>query len=448
MYLVFLFITMSLACIYFINKHFSRMLTVNPLWFFIYSIFITNLVQAIGFILYDDVIIDLTYVPAYFDVMPYSAFFSLLFYILLSLFIYVFFTKLLNPKLVSNGFNFYSNDIQVKRSGLIIASMLFFTIVTYGMIKMASVSGFSLTEMLLLSSKHLEVSDYGPARIISNGQFRVLTGFAIPVFLLVIAYYLYKSVIPNKLEITLLVFLFLLAAIPMYVFSARGGLVYLIFSMFLMLIMLNKINLRFLILGFLVTFVFLSLMTANRYGVDLIDEPLIVVKAIMLYGGGNSLFNNAVVFNYIQNNGDIFYGSSYIGALLFFVPRFIYPDKPLISFDEYIATSVYGLNTSGLQAIPAGMYNELLLNFGLFGIVLGLIFYTFLIVFVIYFFLSFKNGFLRFALMTIIFPKFMLKLIGSGLGFALMETILLLIPLLVSYYLIFKLPPLRFFHAK
>ena len=66
-------------------------------------------------------------------------------------------------------------------------------------------------------------------------------------------------------------------------------------------------------------------------------------------------------------------GSTFLDTFLILIPRSIFPEKESVNIDTLIASEIYGNYTIGSGATPPGMIGEMIFNFGLIGIPLGLI---------------------------------------------------------------------------
>lgn len=71
------------------------------------------------------------------------------------------------------------------------------------------------------------------------------------------------------------------------------------------------------------------------------------------------------IYAKVPNQTDFLYGESYLGALLFFIPRSIWNDKPH-GTGYYVGRNVFGLSQAG---VPPGETAEAYYNFGFFGLI-------------------------------------------------------------------------------
>jgi hypothetical protein len=84
----------------------------------------------------------------------------------------------------------------------------------------------------------------------------------------------------------------------------------------------------------------------------------------------------AMVINYVDQHHIRFYGESYWFLTYWFIPRAIWPDKPMVNRGLWVRTEVYGRSptSSAPQTVPGDFY----INFGLWGVVIGFFLFGFL----------------------------------------------------------------------
>jgi hypothetical protein len=66
-------------------------------------------------------------------------------------------------------------------------------------------------------------------------------------------------------------------------------------------------------------------------------------------------------------------GSTFLDMFSILIPRSLFPEKQTVNIDTLIASEVFGNHILGAGAVPPGMIGEMMFNFGLIGIPLGLI---------------------------------------------------------------------------
>jgi len=90
----------------------------------------------------------------------------------------------------------------------------------------------------------------------------------------------------------------------------------------------------------------------------------------VLYSGYFLDINMPIVLIDRFDTGDVFFGASYFGWLIGWIPRSIWEGKPALALGPYVKTEVLGLwgTIGGLNPTSSG---EAYLNFGYFGVVVG-----------------------------------------------------------------------------
>lgn len=307
---------------------------------------------------------------------------------------------------------------------------LLFIFVLIGLVWLSSELSVDLSDILFGSKKWLAESSSSAVVFESNGYARFLIGLGTPVFLYLFAKDVFYGQV-RKLSVRLKLFvIFLIAFLPQVMLSARGAAIYILVAMFFVLFSLGKVKSKHVVIGSVLIVFLLSMLTILRMESE--DEVSFIsgVEARVFYGGGSSLFNTSVIADsYLNTPAEIKYGASYIGLLFAWVPRALWSEKPVFAYDQQIANDIYGIYGYGFQAIPAGVVGELIMNFGPF---LSIVFLAVLVwlVGVAYGLLKMKESdFFYFTLRCVVFPRFMIKLYGSGIGFAVMDFLLIAIPL-------------------
>lgn len=402
----------------------------NPLLYLIYSVITASFFQSLAFLIATkDRIIDTVVIDSHVEEMPITAVALMISFLLFSLALLFFLRKVkirqinMPPSLI------------LKKSRLLTIFVLTAIVVLGSLAVFAVTTGTSLVQLLVTSEKRLVMSEYGASTFESHGHLRILAKMAMPLFLFYVASFIYIKRKPSHFDWFIILSLAILAFIPAFTFSNRGAIAYAGISIMVMLLVAGRLNFRKALFFGIIGIVTFSVMSAFRYGVDFYANPFIGLESYFYYGGGNSIFNNTMILEYVLKDGQLKLGESYLGALSFPVPRVLWPEKPLIALDEFNAYMVYKIGGAGAQAIPAGMLGELMLNFGIFFLPIGIILFAFLVAYSYKFVISTKNPFLSFLMRTIIFPRFFMKLIGSGFGFAIMEAFIIGLPIFLIYWI-------------
>lgn len=330
-----------------------------------------------------------------------------------------------------NAKNYICLKRSLKNQNLIITSSLILVLI--GIFLFAKNNQISILEFLLNSSKQLKESSSNLVEFESDGYLRLLIGIGTPVFLFYFAYYLYQNQWNTRRRLVVMI-LFIAAAYPQYALSARGSLLYSFIAIFFMLIILKKLTPTRLILGLIIVTTLFSLATSARLNDGETIDILYGLSQRVFYGGGISLFNTSYITeNFIQNGIPYKYGASLLGLATAFIPRSIWPEKPVFAYDQEIARSVYGITGFGFQAIPAGLPIELLMNF---GFIFSVIVYSLILLIIKKIYtksITLEDGFLSLIIRSIIIPKLISKLFASGIGFAVMDTLVIAIPVFLIY---------------
>lgn len=309
-------------------------------------------------------------------------------------------------------------------------------LVLVGVLVFASSSGVGVLALFENSSKRIVESVGTAVEFESNGYARFLAGIGGPAFLFYISYFMFYEKKVGKWELVLGGVLFLSAVLPQYMLSARGAALYIFLSIFYMLIIKRLLTVKRLFIGVVVVLMFFSFLTAARYGDDAHGQGgiLYAVESRMFYGGGVSLFNTTIIAKTYHDEGaDIYGGASYLGILTAPIPRAVWPDKPSFAYDQIVARSIYSIGGFGAQAIPAGVIGESMMNFGYYLSWVSVAFFVWLSIFIHNRIRSLKWKYYSFVLRGVVYPKFASKIFASGLGFALMDAVLILVVVSLLY---------------
>ena len=117
-------------------------------------------------------------------------------------------------------------------------------------------------------------------------------------------------------------------------------------------------------------------------------------KDYTLLNNLNGAFGNHenIVWLIQEKNDVFFYGETYLAGFANFIPRNIWKDKPLGAgpkMKNFINPGSYVVGKKGNTSLTTGFFNELYMNFGVIGILLGGWFFGFLLK---YLFIKLKNA--------------------------------------------------------
>ncbi len=79
----------------------------------------------------------------------------------------------------------------------------------------------------------------------------------------------------------------------------------------------------------------------------------------------------AHIINAIPEKIDYQYGASLTTILIAWIPRELWPDKPVTNVDNTIGMKVFGASTFGSGGVPPGLIAELYWNFWIPGVLIG-----------------------------------------------------------------------------
>jgi hypothetical protein len=334
------------------------------------------------------------------------------------------------------------NFINIKFNRLPIVTLFIFILITFALYLMAKNTGVGFFQLITSSSKQYVLSEGGVASFNANGYSRTLARFGMPFFLVLAAIKLIIikcQVACSKKQIFLLnacLFISIVPAfLPQYVLSSRGYFMFGFFSIMFMSMLNGFLTIKKLLLFLCFAICIFSLMSALRYDGDGSQASILDgITHLLFYGGGNSIFNQSLIYEYISDGGGLHWGDIYLGIMSLPIPRSFWEAKPLFSFDQIIARDIYGLIGPSAYAIPAGLIGESLLNFGKIGAVFSMFFFGYVCSTAFIKILRIRKPLLSLIIRGVIFPRFMFTLIGSGLGFALMETIILSFGIFLAYF--------------
>ena len=210
----------------------------------------------------------------------------------------------------------------------------------------------------------------------SNSNF-LSNSFAGTYSLLVLAVYFVKTTEKRKM---LLIFFLLITALPIGIISGSKTLI--LNPFFVLLIrrstIKNGISISTLVLLFILfvpVFLFLeSMRQAGLAGVlslvqngNLVNIENSIFVSTRRFYGTDVLYS--IIYHHQHLNHPYLYGSSLFGLLFFFVPRSIWPDKPIISFGKVVSEEYLGgyFWDTGISAAPTWI-GELFANFGFFSL--------------------------------------------------------------------------------
>lgn len=136
-----------------------------------------------------------------------------------------------------------------------------------------------------------------------------------------------------------------------------------------------------------------------------------------------------------QNKNELYYGVTYLSGITTFVPRSIWPSKPLSAgprLKNQIMPGSYVVGRKGNSSLTTGLFTELLMNFGVLGSFVFSFFYGMLLKWLFNYYRNSTNPF------KIFYFLFLVVLLSSQMYYAeftgfLTRTMITLIPLFIFY---------------
>lgn len=179
--------------------------------------------------------------------------------------------------------------------------------------------------------------------------------------------------------------LFILSSVTAISFSIISGVRSGIVAWFIVLVALSyyirngKLNTSFKIF-FIVMFILIAsafkFMTDMRAGVSQFDTSRIfdlfeVTAPFIASGTGIDINKTGYIIEAIPEKLDFQFGGTFLTILYAWIPREMWPTKPIAALDGIIAMKIYGAEAYGGGGMPPGLIAELYLNFWLIGIPFG-----------------------------------------------------------------------------
>ena len=285
-----------------------------------------------------------------------------------------------------------------------------------------------------------DLSDYN-----ANGFLRVLIQLSIIVFY--INYVHFKKsqnkTFSNKFY---LIFSFLISLLFFFFTQSRSGVMFLFINCFLINYYLNfnKFSYKRLLVLFSVVVLFFSFMTSIRggSGFDLKDAVqdsfFSVLDPLVANNGGIDTSKTAHIMNYVDKHNDFKYGSGYLFIFSSFIPRAIWPNKP-VNIDTEVGMKVYNATSYGTGAVPPGLIAESYWNFGYLGILIIPFIVGIFTRRIHNYFKIINNDNNKILLYVVCFIGIPYSCFGSSITSALIGLIYLLVPLYLSLKYITKI---------
>lgn len=211
----------------------------------------------------------------------------------------------------------------------------------------------------------------------THSYLRLLVSFSgLNMYLLTVWIILYKKRL--FLSYFLLIISFLTFLFFNFYISQRGAIVFALIQLIAINYYLNGYKLpKFkMLIGILLALVIFQIMSAirNFNEVDAKDVKFSIIKAIepaVLTTNMIDISKTAHIINAIPEKINYQYGATLTTIFIAWIPREIWPEKPVTNVDNTIGINVFGATTYGSGGVPPGIFAELYWNFWIPGVVLG-----------------------------------------------------------------------------
>ncbi len=170
--------------------------------------------------------------------------------------------------------------------------------------------------------------------------------------------------------------LFGLAVLVPFVASARGEILFLFFSLLLVMHYARKrVSMTQVVAFTVIAFLLLGVMgelrrqAYSRINHGFSDSQFVLADAFHTLAYNAHFIGvgkTAVVVTQIPERASFMYGSSYLSFLIAPIPRTLWPDKPVVRIGRFVGVELY--QRESFSGVPPGLYGEAYLNFGWLGI--------------------------------------------------------------------------------
>ena len=231
----------------------------------------------------------------------------------------------------------------------------------------------SIFESIISPQKIYFENDGANTSYTSNGYLVVMAGLSSIYSYVLYGYVCYFNAVLRRRDWILLALNILVYILFCIVTSSRGYIFSFAMTFFIMRSAVGRPIpfFRFIvaIFSFFVLFVIIS---ASRDDVDLSEAAGLMLITIGLYSGGATIFNTSLIYSYFEPS-NLYHGVTFLWLLAAPIPRYFWPEKPLVALDEIVARDVHGYNDAAFHTTPPGVFGELYMNFGNFGGLIALL---------------------------------------------------------------------------
>lgn len=283
------------------------------------------------------------------------------------------------------------NKYQIWKKNRLYTLVIIFTLVSIvGIYLFVSSLGIFSIFSNISSKRFLDVS--GSEYQASLGYYRLMANFMTPAFFITFVHYLINKKSLFSIDGFFLLFLGFLNLLYSFFVSSRGGVVFFILNILVILSIYNRITLRAVILGPIFAGLIFSVMTTLRpskttdirtFNLDLFD-PIILNRNLL------DVSVTSKIFNEVPDKLEFQYGATFLSLFVAPVPRIYWPSKPAINPGKTVSRKLYDFDKNNQAGVPPGIIGELYINFGIIGVLLGLLL-TGIFIKKIYLYFNFKR---------------------------------------------------------
>ena len=272
----------------------------------------------------------------------------------------------------------------------------------------------------------------------AHGGLRAGVGLTSIVAFLSIAYYWDCR---KKVFLFLFLLSFLLYLSFAFFTSSRGSILVFFIGYLAMLSFYNKLTyLKFFYIFIFIVFIgvimtLLRLSHAEGFSLDqLINGFYKAMTYIVVNNGGIDIPKLQHLIEYVQRDDDYRLGGFVSNIILLFIPRSIWPNKP-VNIDTEFGHAVYGSQSYGSGAVPPGIFGEFFWDFSWAGIIFSAIFVGVILGFLDKFLRNnYKSIFVKVCYSTSVL-WIGLGLMGSGFVSYFIGLLTLIVPLYFVFYM-------------
>lgn len=282
-------------------------------------------------------------------------------------------------KIISN-FDFSQLKLRILTVVILVLS-------SYATLKLLSVSsGVDISVSDVLSSgveeskkRRAVVGDsVGVSGLSSLGYLRWLSTLLGPLFLVHLVFLGKGESKSRQIDKALFLALSCLVLVFPLLASSRALIQAFILQTIIALYFTNRVNIKGILIFFIIAILFLAVSTYSRsegaqnsFSMNIVND--LVLDPVLGHHNYLGLVKSAHIVEAVPERMGYMYGASLVNWIFAPIPRSLWHDKPVISLGYLVTESVYGGNIIYGGGTPPGIIAEMFINFGYFGIVLGML---------------------------------------------------------------------------